>query len=112
MVVPYVKGLSESFKIFCNKLEIQAHFKGGSTIKNLLDVPNYIDTITQTSRVIYSLKCHIVECDQEDIGKPVRTFDERLKEHLRIPCTIDEHANTAEHLPSVDNFSMEMMNPC
>ena len=36
MVLPYVKGLSESMKNVCNKHGVQVHYKGGNTIKSLL----------------------------------------------------------------------------
>ena len=36
MVVPYAKGLSESFKNICGEMEIQVHFKGGNTTRGLL----------------------------------------------------------------------------
>ena len=39
MVVPYDQGLSESLKRTCNKYEVQVHFRGGVTIKNLLMAP-------------------------------------------------------------------------
>ena len=35
IVVPYVKGRSESHKNICRKHEIEMYFKGGNTIKNL-----------------------------------------------------------------------------
>ena len=41
MVVPYTKGLNESFKNFCGKVgvQIQVLFRGQNTIKNLLVAP-------------------------------------------------------------------------
>ena len=36
VVVPYTKGLSESFKNICGKYGIQAYFKGNITIKQTL----------------------------------------------------------------------------
>ena len=45
MVVPYYKGLSESIKRSCRKYGVQAHFKGGLTIKNLLMAPKDKDPI-------------------------------------------------------------------
>ena len=37
IVVPYYQGLSESVKRTCNKHGVQVYFKGGVTIKNLLN---------------------------------------------------------------------------
>ena len=39
MVGPYTKGLSESIKNICSKVDIQVNFRGGNTIKNLLMAP-------------------------------------------------------------------------
>ena len=38
-VIPYTQGLCESVKKICGRYGIQTHFKGGSTIKNLLISP-------------------------------------------------------------------------
>ena len=45
MVVPYYQGLRESIKRSCKKYEVQVHFKGGLTIKNLLMAPKDKDYI-------------------------------------------------------------------
>ena len=47
LMVPYTKGLSESFKNTYSKHGIQVHFKEGNTIKNFLVTPKDKDTITQ-----------------------------------------------------------------
>ena len=39
IVIPYMQGLCESIKKICGRYGIQTHFKGGSTIKNLLVSP-------------------------------------------------------------------------
>ena len=36
IVIPCTQGLCESIKKICGRYGIQTHFKGGSTIKNLL----------------------------------------------------------------------------
>ena len=36
IVIPYIQGLCESIKKICGRYGIQTHFKGSSTIKNLL----------------------------------------------------------------------------
>ena len=36
IVIPYTQGLGESIKKICSRYGIQTHFKGNSTIKNLL----------------------------------------------------------------------------
>ena len=39
IVIPYTHGLCKSIKKICSKCGIQTHFKGNSTIKNLLVFP-------------------------------------------------------------------------
>ena len=53
MVVPYHQGLSERIKRSCNKFGVQAFFKGGQTIRNLLMASKDKDPITNKSGVIY-----------------------------------------------------------
>ena len=47
IVIPYTQGLCESIKKICGRYGIQTHFKGGSTIKNLL-VPPRTKTLWST----------------------------------------------------------------
>ena len=68
MVLPYVKGLSESMKNVGKKHGIQTYFKGGNTIKSLLMTPKDKDHITKKSGIIYRFKCNRVDCDDEYIG--------------------------------------------
>ena len=85
MVLPYVKGLSESMKNICNKHGVQVHYKGDNTIKGLLMAPKDKDHITKKNGIIYRFKCNRVDCDDEYIGESSRTFGERFKEHLKAP---------------------------
>ena len=39
IVIPYIQGLCESIKNICGRYGIQTHFKGNSTIKNVLVSP-------------------------------------------------------------------------
>ena len=57
IVVPYTKGLTESFKTVCKKYGIQVYFKGGRTIKDLLVASKDKDHITKESGIIYRYKC-------------------------------------------------------
>ena len=97
IVVPYHRGLSESFKV-CSSHGVQVYFKGGTTIKNFLMAPKDQDPIQKRSRVIYRYKCDRVECDEEYIGESSRTFGEReFKEHLKAPSPIFYHYNITCH---------------
>ena len=57
MMVPCDKEMSESCKNIYKKHGIEMHFKGGSTIKDLLVHPKDKDTILQKGGVIYRYKC-------------------------------------------------------
>ena len=76
MVLPYVKGLSESLKNVGKKHGIKTYFRGGNTIKSLLMTPKDKDHITKKSGIIYRFKCNRVECYDEYIGESSRTFGE------------------------------------
>ena len=104
IVVPYVKGMSESGKNICRKHGIDMHFKGGSTIKDLLVHYKDKDTTLQKRGVIYRYKCGRVDCE-EYIGESGRTFVERFREHMRAPSPIHNHHSTTGHDLSLETFS-------
>ena len=79
MVLPYVRGLSESIKNVCYKHGVQVHYKGGNTIKNLLMAPKDKDHITKKSGIIYRFKCNRMDCDDEYIGESSRTFGKKVQ---------------------------------
>ena len=106
MVLPYVKGLSESMKNVGKKHGIQTYFKGGNTIKSLLMTPKDKDHISKKSGIIYRFKCNRVDCNEEYIGESSRTFGERYKEHLKAPSPIYDHYNITGHETSMENFSI------
>ena len=80
------------------------HFSGGRHIRDLLETPKDRGTILQKSEMIYRYTCGRVECEEEYIGEPDRTFAERLKEHLKASSPIHHHDNTTGHAISIDNF--------
>ena len=106
IVVPYMKGLSESCKIICRRHGIEMHFKGANTIRQLLVHPKDKDNILKKSGVIYRYKCGRVDCEDEYIGQAGRTFAERFREHFRSPLPIYDHYKTIGHEVSLDNFSI------
>ena len=69
MVLPYVKGLSESMKNVCSKHGVHVHYKGGNTIKSLLMAPKDKDHITKKSGIIYRFKYNREDCDDKYIGE-------------------------------------------
>ena len=106
MVALYVKGMSKICMNIWRKLGIEMHFKGGSTIKDLLVHPKDKDTILKKSGLIYRYKCGRVDCEGEYIGESGRTFAERFREHMRAPSPIHDHHNTTDHDLSLENFSI------
>ena len=105
MVVPCVKGMSESCKNICRKQCIEMHFKEGSTIKELLVHPKVTDAILQKSGMIYRYKCGRVDCEEAYIRQSGRTFAEKFREHMSAPSPIHDHHNTIGHDLSNENFS-------
>ena len=107
IVVPYTKGLCESYKSISSKYGVQAYFKGGNTLKSLLMFPKDKEEVKKLSNIVYWYKCGRTECDDEVyIGESARTFEERYKEDLKAPSPIFEHDNTTGHKTSVDNFKI------
>ena len=69
IAIPYTKGISESIKQTCGKYGIQVHFKGNTTIKQVLMKPKDWDPKYSKSGLIYSYQCHHLDCDEEYIGE-------------------------------------------
>ena len=75
-------------------------------MKDELVAPKDKDHMTKKSGIIYRFKCDRWECDEEYIGETSRTFGERFKEHLKVPCPNYDHSNTTGHTTSLENFSI------
>ena len=106
IVIPYTQGLCESIKRICGRYGIQTHFKGGSTIKNLLVSPKDKDSMVSQSDAIYGYQCGDLACDDEYIGEASRTFGERCKEHMKDPSPIHHHNNQTNHPINHKNFKI------
>ena len=104
IVIPYTKGIGESLKNICKKHEVDVHFKGGQTLKNILGSPKDKDKITSKNSVIYSYTCEMIDCDEEYIGESGRTFEERYKEHLKAPSLIFLHQSNSGHTNNPGQF--------
>ena len=86
VVIPYTKGLAESFKHICGKYGIQVHFKGNTTIiKQVLMKPKDQDPKEKKSRVIYSFQCNHIACDEEYIGETARTLEKDARNTSNNP---------------------------
>ena len=106
IVIPYTQGLCESIKKICGRYGIQTHFKGGTTIKNLLVSPKDKDPMVNQSSAIYWYQCGDLGCDDEYIGETSRTFGERYKEHLKAPSAIHHHSTQTGHTTNHNNFQI------
>ena len=100
MVIPYTQGLFQSIK------KTQTHFKGNSTIKNLLVSPKDKDPMVNKGGTIYWFQCGVLTCDYEYMGETPRTFGERFKEHLKDPSPIHPHSNNTGRPTSQQNFQI------
>ena len=91
IVIPYTLSLCKSIKRICNRYGIQTHFKGNSTIKNLLVSPKDKDSMDNK-----------IACDEEYIGESFRTLGERFKQHLKEPSPLHNHSNNTGHTTTQD----------
>ena len=106
MVADVIAILADGITTFVNRYGIQVYFKGGKTIKDLLEAPNDKEHLTKKSGIIYRYKCDWLECNEEYIEESARTFGERLKEHLKHPSPIYDHSNITGHTTTLQNFSI------
>ena len=100
------RGLNESVKNICGQIGILVYFKGRNTIRSPLVAPKDRHNITQQRGLVYRYNYDRLECYEEYIGEHARTFWERLKEDLRAPFPIYDHANSSGHHTKLDNFSI------
>ena len=106
IVIPYTKGTAESIKHICGKYGIQVHFKGNTTIKQILMKPKDPDPKDNRSGLIYSYRCLQLDCNDEYIGETGRTLGERRKEQLKQPWPIHRHSQTTGHPIEDQNFNI------
>ena len=91
IMVPYVEGLGKNLKKICSRYGVGTHFKGSTTIKQMLVRPKDKDPKDCQSNVIYSYQCKEVDCYEEYIWKTSRTLGERYREYLKEPFPIHLH---------------------
>ena len=60
----------------------------------------------QKSGVIYKFKCPHINCPEEHIGVCGRMFEDRLKEHLRVPSSSHHHSSSTGHPVSPECFTI------
>ena len=106
VVIPYTKGLAESFKHTCGKYGIQTYFKGNPTMKQVLMKTKDQDPKEKKSGVIYSFQCNHLTCDEEYIRETTRTLGEWCKEHLKQLSAIHVHIQQTGHITTEDSFNI------
>ena len=106
LLYPTHKGFVKVSKKIYGRYGIQAHFKGGRTIKNLLVSPKDKDPMVNQSGAIYWFQCGDLGCDEEYIWETSRTFGERYKEHLKAPSAIHHHSCQTGHATNHNNFQI------
>ena len=104
--MPYTQGLGENIIRICKKYDIQTHFKGKRTIKNILVKLKDKDPLDRKSGAIYWYQCGELICDEGYIEETSRTLGERYKEHLKEPSPIYGHSNISGHSTNPDNFTI------
>ena len=105
LLIPYTQGLCKSIKKICSRYAIQTHFKGNSTIKNLLVSPKEKDPMANKSWANW-FQCGDLTCDEEYIGETSSTFGERFKEHIKEPSPMYNHSNNTGQPTSQDSFQI------
>ena len=93
-------------KKICGRYGIQTHFKGNSTIMNLLVSPKDKDPMANKGGTIYWFQCGDLTCDDEYIGETSTTFGERFKEHLKEPSPIHHHRIDTGHPTTQKTFQI------
>ena len=106
IVIRNTKGTAESIKHICGKYGIQVHFKGNTTIKQILMKPKDQDPKDNRSGLIYSYKRPQLDCNDEYIEETSRTLGERRKEHLKQPSPIHGHSQNTGHPIEDQNFNI------
>ena len=106
----YTQELGESVKKICRKYGILTHFKGNSTIKEMLVKTKDKDPLDKMSGAISWYQCRKLMCDEEVIGETSRTFGERYKEHLKELSPIYGYSNQSGHNTNPENFTYPSQN--
>ena len=79
VILPYVKGLSESVQRVFRKHHVATAMKPHQTIRNVLVHPKDKTELNDKSEIVYKIGCQ--NCEKVYIGETGRNFGYRLKEH-------------------------------
>ena len=96
VVLPYIRGLSESIRRILTPLQIRTCFKPHRTLRNILVHPKDPVPPDQKKGVVYRVPCG--DCDQTYVGQTARTLHIRRREHMRALTNADPSSSAlAEH---------------
>ncbi len=105
VIIPYVKGVSETLRRIFGRHNIQTHFKPTNTLRQLLVKPK--DSLGKDKIVgpVYQINCE--SCEASYIGETERSLKARFAEHRRPSTTTSEvsrhiHTDCPNH-----NISLE-----
>ena len=70
LVVPFIPGTSEKFKILCKAKGIQVHYKGTNTLRTMLGSPKDKDPKSNKS----GIKCPHINCPDAYMGESGRAL--------------------------------------
>ena len=111
VVLPYVRGLSESVRRILSSLDIRVCFKPHLTLRRLFPSPKDKPIDSDSSGIVYNIPCK--DCSSCYIGQTGRKLSQRLSEHKRAVVGADfntsalaEHAWTNDHRVDWENVKI------
>jgi hypothetical protein len=78
VVIPYVKGISEKFRLIGNHFNLRTIFKTKHTLRGTLMKTGPVRDAQQTKQYVYSFPC---DCSRCYIGETSRPLEVHNKEH-------------------------------
>ena len=97
IVLPYVRGVSESLRRVLGPLGVRVGFRPANTLGRMLSRPKDVIPDVQKSGVVYKIPC--ASCPASYIGQTGRRLQQRLDEHKRAIRQADFNASPlAEHV--------------
>ena len=79
--IPYISGMSNALQRIFRTHNIKCRFRSTDTLRNILSHPKDKIATNDLNNVIYQIPCG--DCDSVYIGETKRTFEQRVKEHMR-----------------------------
>ena len=115
VVMPYVKGTSETLRRIFNKHKVNVCFKPHQTLKQMLVHPKDKTKKSEVCGAIYHVQCAGSDkgsvCNDSYIGETERTLKKRFLEHRRPSSSTSEvskhiHVDSPDHSVSLDRVEV------